>query len=147
MLDRKALYPVPPSDQGVRDLVSRHYSVKKPHSASWWSPAKTLCLTNADRTIVFVWQNPNPAYRRDGQTGYNCSLFRNEDRRLSSEIILEAEKLVTEIWGPARFYTYVDPEKVKSRNPGYCFLKAGWRRFGSSKSGKLLFEKQKNGEN
>lgn len=141
MLDRQKLYPIPPSDAGVRALVTRHYSVKRPHSASWWSPAKTLCLTNADRTIVFVWQAPNPEYRRDGQIGYNCSLFRNEDTRLSSEVILEAEGIVVELWGRARLYTYVDATKIQSENPGYCFIKAGWKRIGQSKSGKLLFEK------
>jgi len=118
--------------------------VKRPHSDSWWSPANTLCLTNVDRTIVFVWQNPNPEYRRDGQVGYNCSLFRNEDTRLSSEIILEAEQIVNELWGKARLYTYVDANQVASRNPGYCFKKAGWHHIGKSKSGKLLFEKLAN---
>jgi hypothetical protein len=144
MLDRKALYPISPGDPGVRALIARHYSVKRPHGASWWSPAKTLCMTNIDRTIVFVWQHPKPQYRRDGQEGYNCSLFRNEDSRLSSEVILEAEGIVKELWGPSRAYTYVDPEQVASPNPGYCFLMAGWVKVGVSKSGKLLFEKYLN---
>lgn len=60
---------------------------------------------------------------------------------MSSEIILEAEKIVLEAWGPARLYTYVDASQVRSSNPGYCYLKAGWRKCGQSKSGKLLLEK------
>jgi hypothetical protein len=79
--------------------------------------------------------------RMDGQTGYNCSIFRNESTRLSSEIILEAESLAERKWGSNRFYTYVDGRKIKSRNPGFCFLKAGWRRIGYSKSGLLLLAK------
>jgi len=100
-----------------------------------------MCLTNIDRTILFVWQRPLPQYRRDGQTGYNCSLFRNEDGRLSSEIILEAERLVLEAWGPDRLYTYVDAAKIRSSNPGYCYFQAGWQKVGVSKSGKILLEK------
>lgn len=140
ILNREKLYQVSPGDAGVRALALRHYSVKR-GGKSWWSPAKTLCLTNIDRTILFVWQRPLPEYRKDGQTGYNCTLFRNEDSRLSSDIILEAERIVVEAWGPARAYTYVDPGKVQSSNPGYCYLRAGWHRRGKSLSGKVLLEK------
>lgn len=140
ILDREKLYSISLADPGVRALAMRHYSVKR-GGDSWWSPAKMLCLTNIDRTILFVWQRPLPEYRRDGQEGYNCTLFRNEDTRLSSEIILEAEQIVIKAWGPSRAYTYVDPTKVKSPNPGYCYLKAGWKHAGQSKSGKLLLEK------
>ena len=140
ILNREKLYQVSPGDAGVRALAQRHYSVKR-GGDSWWSPAKTLCLTNIDRTILFVWQRPLPEYRRDRQIGYNCTLFRNEDSRLSSDIILEAERIVSEAWGLSRAYTYVDPGKVRSSNPGYCYLKAGWQKCGSSKSGKILLEK------
>ena len=51
-------------------------------------------------------------------------------------------------WGPGRAYTYIDPAKVKSRNPGWCFKVAGWsnvrRPDGSiwlSADGKHLLEK------
>lgn len=138
ILARGNLYQVSPADMGVRALAKRHYSVKR-GGDSWWSPAKTLCLTNIDRTIAFVWQSP--LYRKDGQKGYNCTLFRNEDSRLSSEIILEAEGIVLEAWGYDRLYTYVDPKQITSSNPGYCFLKAGWQKVGMSKSGKKLLEK------
>ena len=141
ILARNKLYQVSPSDDGVRALAFRHYSIKRPHGDSWWSPAKTMCLTNIDRTILFVWQRPLEQYRKDGQKGYNCTLFRNEDSRLSSDIILEAEQIVVEAWGAARAYTYVDASKVKSSNPGCCYLKAGWERVGESKSGKILLEK------
>ena len=144
ILDRNKLYQVSPGDTGVRALAMRHYSVKRGGN-SWWSPAKTMCLTNIDRTILFVWQRPLPEYRKDGQVGYNCSLFRNEDGRLSSEIILEAEMIVIEAWGPERLYTYVDSDKVKSANPGYCYKRAGWKQIGKSKSGKILLEKQASG--
>ena len=33
------------------------------------------------------------------------------------------------------------PHATRSRNPGYCFQKAGWRRCGVTKGGLLIFEK------
>ena len=80
--------------------------------------------------------------RQDGQLGYNNAIFRNESRRRSSEIILEAEELAVQKWGPNRAYTYVDPRKVASVNPGYCFKCAGWQFVRLSLSGKHLLEKQ-----
>ena len=32
-------------------------------------------------------------------------------------------------------YTYVAPSRIRSSNPGYCFLKAGWLRSGMTKGG------------
>lgn len=79
--------------------------------------------------------------RMDGQAGYNCAIFRNESARLSSEIILEAEVLAVEKWGPHRGFTYVDPRKIHSVNPGYCFKRAGWRQERVCKNGKVLLVK------
>jgi hypothetical protein len=77
----------------------------------------------------------------DNQTGYNCAIFRNESSRLSSDIILEAEQFAIEKWGPNRMYTYIDPGKIKSENPGYCYKKAGWHFEGKTKSGKHILVK------
>lgn len=84
----------------------------------------------------------------DGQTGYNCAIFRNESKRRSSDIILECEAIAIERWGPNRMYTYVNPAKIASPNPGYCFKRAGWRNvrledgcIRVSKTGQHLLEK------
>jgi hypothetical protein len=69
----------------------------------------------------------------DGQTGYNCAIFRNESSRKASDIILEAERLAFEKWGPNRLYTYIDPNKTAiiirrgERIVGFCYRKAGWK--------------------
>jgi hypothetical protein len=84
---------------------------------------------------------PDPTMRMDGQTGYNNAIFRNESPRLSSEIILEAEHHAIARWGPNRMYTYIDPAKIKSANPGYCFKVAGWRFLRLSAEGKHLLVK------
>jgi hypothetical protein len=100
---------------------------------------------NALHPTQIGWMWPFDHLRVDGQTGYNCAIFRNESSRLASEIILEAEDLAAAHWGPNRCYTYVDPRKISSTNPGYCFLKAGWRRAGRSKRGLILLVKDQAG--
>jgi hypothetical protein len=85
---------------------------------------------------------PDETMRMDAQTGYNCAMFRNESKRLSSEIILEAEQFAIQKWGPNRMYTYIDQTKVKSANPGYCYKMAGWKFVGISKGGKHLLVKE-----
>jgi len=125
-------------DEAVR-LADRHYSRQKPGTNQFMPPGKTMVIRDTEGTIVFgwLWQE----YRDDGQSGYNCSIFRNESGRLSSDVILEAEALVFTAWGVNRLFTYVDPNCVESPNPGYCFKKAGWDYICTTKSGKHLLAK------
>lgn len=64
-------------------------------------------------------------------------MFRNEGAGLSSDLIREADSLAWQRWPVARHFTYVDDSKIQSRNPGYCFLQAGWRRCGRNADGRL----------
>lgn len=84
---------------------------------------------------LFVWRKFESD---DGQEGVNCAVFRNESSQLSSDLILEAEKLAWDKWPNERLYTYVAPKKIRSTNPGYCFLKAGWRKCGVTATHKLI---------
>ena len=125
-------------DQECRMLADRHYSRRTPGARQFCYSGRKLVLRNTEGTVLFVWMYPDPALRMDGQTGYNCAIFRNESDRQSSDIILEAERMAVEKWGPGRAYTYVDPRKITSRNPGYCFKMAGWQFVRTSKGGKHL---------
>ena len=90
-----------------------------------------MVFRSAEGDVVFgwLWQQK----RDDGQAGYNCSIFRNESERLSSEIILEAERKAWVRWPGVRLFTYVDSKKVRpKRDPGRCFRCAGWRECGRS---------------
>lgn len=122
-------------------LADRHYSRQKVGSNQFMPPGRTMVLRSAAGDVVFgwLWQNK----RDDKQDGYNCSIFRNESTRLSSDIILEAEGMVTKEWGPSRGFTYVDPGSVRhKRDPGRCFLRAGWRLMKATPSGLHLLEKE-----
>jgi len=44
-------------------------------------------------------------------------------------------------WPGERLYTYVNSHKIRSTNPGYCFLRAGWRKCGMTKGGLIILEK------
>ena len=129
-------------DDEMSKLADRHYSRRTVGARQFCYSGRKLVLRDALGSVLFVWMFPDPALRMDSQTGYNCAIFRNESQRRSSEIILEAEKFAFEKWGPNRCYTFVDPKKIKSVNPGYCFKMAGWKKDGVSKGGKIILTKE-----
>lgn len=62
-------------------------------------------------------------------------LFRNLGAGLSSELIRGALVRTYEEWTqrygelpPERLRTEIDTTRVRSTNPGYCYLQAGWER-------------------
>src|SRR5208282_1201288 len=121
-------------------LADRHYSRQKPGTNQFMPPGRTMVLRSAEGDVVFgwLWQEK----RDDGQAGYNCSIFRNESQRRSSEIILEAESRAVAEWGANRGFTYIDPESINNKiNPGYCFKCAGWQFVKQTSSGLHLLEK------
>jgi hypothetical protein len=122
------------------DLFRRHYSFSRskrvPESEHRIAgPGEKMLLLNADATALFVWRK---FISKDAQEGVNCAVFRNESTHRSSDLIREAMRLGWERWPRTRFYTYVNPRRVRSSNPGYCFKMAGWRSCGVTKTRKLL---------
>lgn len=122
------------------DLFRRHYSFSRskriPESETRIAgPGQKMVLLTADARALFVWRK---FISKDGQQGINCAVFRNEGPSLASTLIREAMALAWARWPGERFYTYVNPRKVKSANPGYCFLRAGWKRCGVTKTRRLL---------
>jgi len=123
----------------ARTLFRRHYSYRPyrdgRNPAKFVGPGEYMALLTPDARALFVWRK---FISLDRQTGVNCSVFRNEGPTLSSDLIREAMRLAWERWPGERLYTYVNPRKILSANPGYCFLKAGWRRCGVTKCRRLL---------
>jgi hypothetical protein len=137
-----------PFDPEMARMADRHYSRRTKGSPQFLNNGRKIVIRDAAGDVLFGWIYPYPALRLDRQTGYNCAIFRNESSRRSSDIILECEGIAIARWGPNRMYTYVNPAKIRSRNPGFCFKQAGWRNVrhedGSlvlSKSGQVLLEK------
>jgi hypothetical protein len=123
-------------------LHKRHYSKREYKDGRSVNrivgPGERIVLITQDAKAVFVWRKFKSMNK---QTGINCAVFRNEGAGLSSELILEAEKFAAIKWPGERLYTYVNPGKVKSNNPGYCFQRAGWRKTGMTKKRLLIYEK------
>jgi len=127
-------------DHEMARLADMHYSRRVHGDRQFMPPGRTIVIRDQLGLLVFGWSSQ--VYRWDGETGYNCSIFRNESGRLSSEVILECEEIAVRKWGPDRFFTYIDPSKIRSTNPGYCFKQAGWRFVRTNREGKHLLEKR-----
>lgn len=133
-------------DLAGMELFRRHYTFKAYRDGRkrtlFCGPGYKMVLITPGLDALFVWRK----FKDDsGQQGINCAVFRNESDRLASELILEAEAFAWRRWpSETRLYTYVNDRKIRSRNPGYCFIRAGWKRCGITKWNRLLiFEKQR----
>ena len=132
--------PTRDGDPSVRAVFDRHYSRIRYRDgrspAKFVGPGEYMVLRTASCDAIFVWRKSLPL--ADGNAGVNCTVFRNEGPVLSSDLIREAEALAWERWPGQRLFTYVNPRAVRSINPGYCFLRAGWRRCGVTKVHRLF---------
>jgi hypothetical protein len=142
--------PVKDGDPRAAAIYRRHYSCyqyadNRRNDFSYRNrflivgPGEKMVLMTVNCDALFVWRK---FIDKSGQTGINCSVFRNESPILSSELILEAEYWAWHRWPGARLYTYVDATAIKSSNPGYCYKSAGWHTCGVTKArGLVILEK------
>lgn len=126
-------------DDHARSVFDRHYSryfyADGRQPRLFVGPGQKTVLVTPCRRALFVWRK---FQSMDDQRGVNCAIFRNEGAGLSSDLITAADAIADERWPGERHYTYVDPRKVRSSNPGYCFIQAGWRRCGVTKKRRLI---------
>jgi len=127
----------------ARALFDRHYSRRRYADGRrprlFVGPGEKLVLTTPCRRALFVWRKER--FRFDGQLGVNCAIFRNEGAGLSSDLIRAADAIADRRWPLERRFTYVDARAVRSSNPGFCFIRAGWRRCGVTKRGLVILER------
>jgi hypothetical protein len=129
-------------DVACLELYERHYSAYRYRDGRvrklFCGPGQKIVLRTEPGDAVFVWRK----FKDDsGQQGVNCAVFRNESPILSSELIRQADVVADFAWPGERHYTYVSAQNVRSRNPGFCFLAAGWRKCGHTKGGLLILER------
>lgn len=131
------------------DMYLRHYSRAKRvlwrKNVQFVGPGEHIVLRTETANAVFVWRRfiDDSIDQRTGerQQGVNCAVFRNESEHLSSQLVEQADRIADAVWTDRRHYTYVNRQAVASSNPGYCFIRAGWRRCGMTKSGLLVLER------
>ena len=130
-------------DKDCLELYERHYSCYRYADGRrrklFVGPGEKVVLRTERADALFVWRK---FIDDSGQGGVNCAVFRNESGIQSSRLIRQADAIADCLWPDSRHYTYVDPEAVASKNPGFCFIAAGWRRCGVTKSGLLVLERQ-----
>lgn len=122
--------------------MRRHYSwyryADRRPRRKFVGPGEHSVLLTIDGLAVFIWRKFIDKCPLAG--GINCAAFRNEGPHRSSELIVEAQEFAWQKWPGERLYTYVNPRKIRSSNPGYCFKVAGWRVCGRTTKGLLVLE-------
>lgn len=129
-------------DADCLELYERHYSCYRYADGRerklFVGPGEKVVLRTKAGDACFVWRR----FKDDsGQQGINCAVFRNEGQHRSSELVHQADEIADCLWPDRRHYTYVNPEAIRSTNPGFCFIAAGWRRSGRTKSGLIVLER------
>lgn len=138
-------------DKTCLAMYERHYSAYRYRDGRrrvlFAGPGEKVVLRTGAGDAFWVWRKfvDDCIDERTGerQAGINCAAFRNESgqKHKSSELVRQADSIADCLWPGERHYTYVNSQTVRSRNPGFCFIVAGWRRCGRTKSGLMILEK------
>jgi hypothetical protein len=140
-----AWYLTKDGDRSCLALYQRHYSARKAYRDGrprfqFVGPGTPIVLRTASADAMFIWlQHIDDTIPK--QEGIDCTCFRNESGHLSSELLRQADAIADFCWPGQRHYTKIDPAQVRSRNPGFCFLAAGWKRCGTTQNGLLILER------
>ncbi len=131
-------------DRRALPLADRHYSRRKPGSPQFVPPGRCLVLLTPDARALWVTSWPIADFVRHAWAGaWVCSLFRNESDELASRLIVDAVAATRWRYGdppPLGMVSFVDAAKVRhKRDPGRCFVRAGFELCGETKGGLLAF--------
>lgn len=115
-------------------LADEHYSrvAYGKQGAQLGPPGALLCLLSDDANAIWVSHWPYAEFALDGLDAFRCTMFRTQSQIYrASDLIKSAMERTQEYWkdwtDPVdEWITWVVPNLVESRNPGYCFKAAGW---------------------
>lgn len=128
-----------------RSIFDNHYSRRHyrngPRSLLYGGPGERMILITPDALALLIWRK---FFSLDHQPGVSCACFRNEGSPAgkSSDLIRAGMEIAWERWpNEQRLYTYINTKQVRhKRDPGRCFLRAGWKHAGVTKGGLLILE-------
>ena len=128
------------ADPVARRMADRHYNRQAVGAAQFVPPGRCVVLRTPTGDAFWVTSWPIAAYVQHAWAGaWICTAFRNESDHLSSELVREAISATLAVWPEPPdlgMVTFVDPGKVRrKRDPGRCFLRAGFERVGETKGG------------
>src|SRR5688500_5903206 len=121
-------------------IADRHYNRQKIGTPQFVPPGSCVVFLSASNDALWVASWPMAEYTRHRWAGaWVNTLFRNESDTLSSTLIREAIAATRWYWPdppPLGIITFVDAGKVRhKRDPGRCYLKAGFRSVGKTQGG------------
>lgn len=131
------------ADPAAVSIADRHYNRQKIGTPQFVPPGRCICLLTGDNRALWVTSWPFAEYVKHAWPGaWVNSLFRNEGAGLSSELIRDAVSVTRYFWTtpPLGIVTFVDSSKIRSTNPGYCYLVAGFKRIGMTKGGLIALQ-------
>lgn len=133
------------ADPEARRLADRHYNRKKVGAVQFVPPGRALVLTTLNRDAFWITSWPFAEYVRHAWPGaWVCTAFRNESKERASELIVEAVSATRAEFGDPPelgMVTFVDPKKIRhTRQPGRCFIKAGFKVVGTTKGGLIALQ-------
>lgn len=133
------------ADPDVVPLADRHYNRQKIGAPQFAPPGRCLVLKTPSLDAFWITSWPFAEYVKHAWAGaWICSAFRNESDDLSSYLIRDAVAATLAHYGdapPLGMVTFVDPTKTRrKRDPGRCFLRAGFRSVGHTKGGLVALQ-------
>lgn len=135
------------ADPVAARVADRHYNRQAVGAAQFVPPGRCLVLRTPEGGAAWITSWPLADYvQHDWAGAWVNSLFRNErrDLYLSSDLIRDAVAATLYRWPAAPelgMVTFVDPGKVRrKRDPGRCYLRAGFKLAGRTKGGLLAFQ-------
>ena len=131
-------------DPDARVLADRHYNRQSIGAKNFAPPGRCLVMKTYPTDAFWVTSWPFAEYvRHDWAGAWVCSAFRNEGSHLSSELIRFAIAHTRARWEPPELgmITFVDRSKTRQKkNPGYCYLMAGFEPVGYTKGGLVALQ-------
>jgi len=133
------------TDPLARDIADRHYNRQTIGATGFVPPGRCLVLLNDDERSLWITSWPFAEYVRHAWPGaWVNSCFRREGDGLASDMIREAVAVTRWRWPdvpPLGIVTFVDAGKVRrKRDPGRCYLRAGFKHVGETKGGLLALQ-------
>lgn len=133
------------ADPVARAIADRHYNRQKIGAAQFVPPGRCLVLVSTTADALWITSWPFATYVQHAWAGaWVCSAFRNEGGTLSSALIVAAVAATRARWGDTPdlgMITFVNAAKVRrKRDPGRCFLRAGFQRVGETQGGLIALQ-------
>jgi hypothetical protein len=140
------------ADPIARQIADRHYNRQKIGHPQFVPPGRCLVLLGIDGVSLWVTSWPFAEHvKHDWAGAWINSCFRRESGPVASDLIREALAATASFWTDAPrigckhcgetvcMVTFIDASKVKrKRDPGRCYIKAGFRRCTATTQGGLV---------